>query len=200
MPHNLGMDFNPTQEVGSEPDGAEGGGAPQRGSRRAAVKGEFRILGILSIAVGVLLLMEQADILTGVHKLWPLFPAFVGTGLILLFFRRSRRDLLLLGMGVYLLVAAAVFFTCNFTSWSFLSQAWPLFVALLGLVSVLASAFAGKTRQVLWLSGLLLIIVAFVLFLVFTVNLRLWPISLVLFGTWVLLVTWAPREKRVNHE
>ncbi len=73
-------------------------------------------------------------------------------------------------------------------------------VALLGLVSVLASAFAEKSRRVLWLSGLLLTIVALVLFLVFTVNTKLWPISLVLFGTWVLLVSRAPRERLEDHE
>jgi hypothetical protein len=200
LPHHLGTDYDPAEAFGDAVDDAQSTAAPEGAARKPVFKGEFRILGILSIGVGVLLFLEQLDILTGVHKLWPIFPAFVGSGLVLLFFRRSRHDLLLLGMGAYLLVASAVFFICNFTSWSFLSQAWPLFVALLGLVSVLASAFAGKTRRVLWLSGLFLIIVAFVLFLVFTVNAKLWPISLVLFGTWVLLVTRAPREMREDHE
>jgi hypothetical protein len=194
------MDFNSADDSAASTDAVESPAAPEDAAKGPVLKGEFRALGVLSIGVGLLLLLEQLNILSGVQRLWPVFPAFVGTGFVLLFFRRRRHDLLLLGLGAYLLVASAIFFICNFTSWSFLSQAWPLFVALLGLVSVLASVFARKTRQVLWLSGLFLIIVAVVLFLVFTVNARLWPISLVLFGTWVLLVSRAPREKREYDE
>lgn len=160
---------------------------------RGGIGGEFRILGILAVAVGFLLLLEEAGVLEGVHKLWPVFPAAVGLGLILLF-RRRRNDLVLLGIGSYLLVSSAVFFACNFTSWEILARAWPLFVALLGITSCVVAIYAGRTRRILFLSGVFLVIVAVVLFLVFAVNTRLWPLSLVLFGAWILLVTRARRE------
>ncbi len=158
------------------------------------VKGEFRVLGLLSIAVGSLLLLETMGILEGVHALWPVFPAFVGTGLVLAFFQRGRREVLMFGMGAYILSSSAVFFACNFTSWDILASAWPLFIALLGLVSALASIFAGRRGRVLWLSGLLLVMMAVVLYLVFKVTTRLWPLSLVLFGGWTLIVTRAGRK------
>jgi hypothetical protein len=166
---------------------------------RGGIAGEFRLLGVLAIAVGFLLLLEEAGILEGVRKLWPIFPAAVGLGLILLF-ARQRKDLVLLGIGSYLLVSSAVFFVCNYTSWNILAHSWPLFVALLGVTSAIVAVFADRTRRVLWLSGLFLNIVALVLFLVFTVNTRLWPLSLVLFGAWILLVTRARRSPRGDHD
>ncbi len=166
----------------------------RRPSRTDFVAGAFRVLGILSIAVGALLLLETMGILDGVHKLWPVFPAFVGFGLLLLHFRRGRGDILLFGMGSYILSVSAVFFACNFASWEILSSAWPLFITLLGLSSALASISATRARRALWLSGLFLIIVSVILYLVFAVNAKLWPTSLVLFGAWVLLVTWARRD------
>lgn len=176
-----------------------GGEAASQYPRAGGLKGEFRILGILSIVVGALLLLEEAGIIAGVHKLWPVFPAMIGVGLVLLFFQRGQRELLILGIGAYFLVASTIFFVCNFTTWAFLQSAWPLFVALLGLVSTLASFFAKKTRQVLWLSGLLLNIVAIVLYLVLEVNTKLWPTSLVFFGAWVLLVARARRNVGDDH-
>jgi hypothetical protein len=164
------------------------------------VTGEFRVLGILSIAVGSLLLLETIGIFEGVHKLWPVFPTFVGIGLLLAFYQRRRREILILGMGAYILFASFVFFACNCTSWEILSSAWPLFIGLLGLVSALASMFAARARRALWLSGLFLISASVVLYIVFEVNAKLWPISLVLFGGWILLVTWARRNGRNDHD
>jgi hypothetical protein len=172
---------------------------PRRASAGSVVKGEFRVLAILSIAVGVLLLLEVMGFLEGVHLLWPVFPTVVGAGLLVAFVQRGRRDLLLLGIGAYLLVASAVFFVCNFTTWAFLESAWPLFIAFLGLVSVLSSMYTVRGRRVLWLSGLLLNIIALVLYLVFEVTDRLWPISLVLFGGWILLVTRARPSSGDTH-
>lgn len=190
------MTPSPQPFDGREPESRP---SPPPVSAGSVVKGEFRVLAILSIAVGALLLLEVAGMIEGVHLLWPVFPTAVGAGLVAAFFQRGRQDLLLLGIGAYLLVAAAVFFTCNFTTWTFLERAWPLFIAFLGLVSVLASLYAEKARRVLWLSGLLLNIIALVLYLVFQVTERLWPISLVLLGGWILLVTRARRSTGDTH-
>lgn len=172
---------------------------PRETSTARIIKGEFRALGGLSILVGALLLLEQAGFLPGVHRLWPVFPAFIGLGLVILFFERRRHDLLLLGIGAYLLASSVVFFVCNYTSWAPLAQAWPVFIAILGVISTLAAPFAHRTRNVLLSSGLFLIIVAAVFFLVFQVDARLWPVSLVLLGTWILLVTWAGRPIGKNN-
>lgn len=164
------------------------------GSEGGRLRGEFRGLGVFSILVGLLLLFEQAGYLPGIHRLWPVFPALVGFGLVAVFLERGRRDPLLLGIGGYLLAVSIVFFVCNYTSWAPLAKAWPVFIALFGAVSAAASPFAERTRRILWSSGLFLIVLAAVFFLVFQVDARLWPLSLVLLGTWILLVTWVGRR------
>lgn len=158
------------------------------------VRSEFRLLSILSIVVGVLLLCDHFGVLDGVHRLWPVFPAFVGAGLLLLFRERRRGDLVLAGIGSYLVGVSVLFFVCEFSSWSILAHAWPAFIALLGLSSIFVSVFAQRTRRILASSGVLLVLVAGVFLLVIEVNPGLWPTSLVLFGLWALLVTSAQQR------
>lgn len=162
------------------------------------VRSEFRLLSILSVVVGVLLLLDHFGVLNGVHRLWPVFPALVGAGLLLLFRQRRRGDLILAGVGSYLVGVSILFFVCEFSSWSILARAWPAFVALLGFSSILASLFAQRTRPILASSGVLLILVAGVFLLVVEVNSGLWPMSLVLFGMWALLV--ASVRQRIERE
>lgn len=161
------------------------------GANAPTVKGEFRALGILATAAGFLLLAENAGWVGAVHNFWPVFPAFLGIGLILLFRKRWPGDLLLLGLGTYLLGVSILFLVLNYTSWWALTRAWPVFVALLGVSSWIASFFSDSLRLVLSASGTLLILMAGVFYLVFTVNPGLWPVSMILFGLWVLFVTWA---------
>ncbi|MGQ9589986.1 MAG: hypothetical protein ACUVYA_06795 [Planctomycetota bacterium] len=188
-----------SREIGEFPwEGAAISEIEARSTGRV-LRGEFRALGVLSIIVGFLLLLEEAGYLVGVHLLWPVFPAFVGFGLAVLFFERGRRDPLMLGIGGYLLAVSGVFFVCNYTSWAPLARAWPVFIALFGVVSVAASPFAERTRRILWASGLFLIVLAAAFFLVFQVDARLWPLTLVLLGTWILLVTWVGRRIGDKH-
>jgi hypothetical protein len=169
-----------------------------RPSSGGIVRSEFRLLSILSLAVGLLLLLDHFGILSGVHRLWPVFPAFVGGGLLFLFRQRSRGDLILAGVSSYLLGVSILFFVCEFSSWTILARAWPVFVALLGVSSIFASIFAQRTRPILASSGVLLILVAGVFLLVVEVNPGLWPMSLVLFGLWSLLV--ASVRRRIERE
>jgi uncharacterized metal-binding protein len=159
------------------------------------IRGQFTGLAVLSVLAGVCLLLENFGFLPGVYRLWPVFPGFLGIGLTLLFFQRGRADLVLFGMGSYLIGASLLFFVLNFTSWSALNWAWPTFVALLGVSSSLAAAFAGTLRRMLFLSGTFLVLLAACFYAVFGLSPKLWPISLVLFGLWLLLLA-RPRSKR----
>jgi hypothetical protein len=163
-------------------------------SRGEIVRSEFRLLSILSVVVGILLLFDHFGILNGVHRLWPVFPALAGAGLFLLFRQRRQRDLVLAGIGTYLVGVSILCFVCEFSSWSILAHAWPVFVALLGVSSIVASVFAQRTRLILASSGVMLILVAGVFLLVVQIDPGLWPMSLVLFGLWALLVASARRR------
>lgn len=174
-------------------------GPPRSDHRtRRVIKGEFRILAVLCVVVGSLLLLENFGVLAGVHRLWPVFSTFAGAGLILLFFNRGKRDLIMMGVGSYMVGVSAVFFVCNFTSWDLLVHAWPVFVTLLGLSSILASRYARRTSMTMWISGTFLVAASVVLFLIFGISPLLWPVSLILFGLWILLLTWARKHRSAS--
>jgi len=158
------------------------------------VRGEFRLLAILCVLVGVLLLLEQFGVLRGVHRLWPVFPAFVGSGLLVLFYQRGRQDLVLMGIGTFMIGVSGLFFLCNYTSWAILLDAWPAFIALVGLSSVAASFYAKRARTAMWISGGSLVLLGLIFFVVFGVHPGLWPVSLISFGIWILALTWAVRR------
>ena len=167
---------------------------PTRTGSGRVVKGEFRLLAVLCVIVGALLLLEQFDVLTGVHRLWPIFPAFVGIGLLVLFYQRARQDLVLMGIGSFMIGVSGLFFLCNYTSWAILLVAWPAFIALVGLSSVAASFYAKRARTAMWTSGGSLVVLGLVFFVVFGLSPGLWPVSLIAFGTWIMVLTWAVRR------
>ncbi|MBW2263814.1 MAG: hypothetical protein JRG91_17775 [Deltaproteobacteria bacterium] len=160
------------------------------------VKGEFRLLAILCVVVGILLLLEQFHVLSGVHRLWPVFPAVVGAGLLVLFYQRGQQDLVLMGIGSFMIGVSSLFFLCNFTSWAILLDAWPAFIILVGLSSVAASFYAKRVRSAMWISGGSLVLLGLVFFVVFGVHPGLWPVSLISFGIWILALTRAVRRAR----
>lgn len=156
------------------------------------MRGEFRVFGVLCAIAGLLLLAENFGWLAGFHKLWPVLPAFVGSGLILLFRQRGGIDLLLLGIGTFLAGVSILFLVLNFTaSWGSLDRAWPVFIGLVGVSSCVTSVFGRRSRKILAASGMLLIFLAVVFYLVFGVDTRLWPVSLTVVGLWILFVPWA---------
>jgi hypothetical protein len=146
---------------------------------------------VLSVIAGILLLCENFGLLGRVHQLWPVFPAFAGLGFVMLFVQRGRCDTVLLGIGSYLLGLSVLFFALNFTDWALLARAWPVFIGLLGLSSLLVAPYALRAQEAFWISGIFLVLLASVFYLVFGVSPRLWPASLVLFGAWILVLTWA---------
>jgi hypothetical protein len=150
-------------------------------------KRSFQVLAGICILFGILFLLENYGALSGVYNFWPIFPLVVGLGLNLLYFRRGRRDPIALGMGMYLILFSSLAFYCNFTSWAVIATLWPLFAGFMG-VSLLVVAYFEKKQPVMILIGLCLCLLCLTFILVFTIDLRLWPISLVLFGIFILLI------------
>lgn len=145
-----------------------------------------RILSILFILTGVILLLESYGYADGIYRLWPIFPFILGTGFILLFLR-NRSDIALLIIGTFLACTSILFFIFNFTTWRALADFWPLFIGFLGL-SLLAPVLWGGKRGIFIPLAFFLILLCGAFILVFTVDTRLWPVSLILSGICLLLI------------
>jgi hypothetical protein len=105
----------------------------------------------------------------------------LGTGFVGIYIRRSRREGIYIGVGIYLVGFSALALYCNFTSWTNMATLWPFFVGFLGL-SLCLGHFLGKRSPASLLSGLLVLSLAVVLYLVFAVSLRLWWTAFILAG------------------
>lgn len=142
---------------------------------------QFRVFGSLALIIGILLLFENFGFFQGIHKIWPVFPLFFAIGLILLFFKKYKNSLKLLGMGTYLALVSILFFFCNFTKWSILKNLWPSFIAFLGISYLVIFPFSINKKFYI-ISAVLFLLIATVFFLVFALDTRLWPFALILFG------------------
>jgi hypothetical protein len=146
-----------------------------------------KAIAVLAILSGLLLILESYGIGRGLWRLWPVFPLILGAGFLLLYAQQGRRDGLLVGLGIYLVCGALFFFFLNYTTWSRLGYLWPLFIGFLGL-AFLGPVVSGSGSRILLPIALGLLLICGVFLLVATVDPRLWPVSLVLFGGCLLLI------------
>ncbi len=150
-------------------------------------KGRYNVLALLCIGIGVLLMLENYGYIKGIYNLWPIFPLIFGVGLYMLYKDRGARDSILLAIGIYLIQFSVLAFYENYTSWTSMVYLWPFFVGFLG-VSFLSIYISTGNGMIFFHLGVLLIGLCIVFFLIFSVDYRLWPISLVLFGISILLI------------
>jgi hypothetical protein len=151
-------------------------------------------IAVLSILSGLILILDYYGIGHGLWRLWPVFPLILGTGFLLLYTRQGRRDSALMGLGIYLVCCALLFFFLNYTSWTLLGELWPLFIGFLGL-AFLGPVLGRTGHRVLLPIAVGLLLISGVFLLVATVDPRLWPVSLVLFGGCLLLVARYDRKE-----
>jgi uncharacterized membrane protein len=118
-----------------------------------------RRVAILLVAVGVLLAVDSFLKISLAEKLWPLLITITGGGMVGMYRKSGRRDVIFLAVGVYLIAFSAMALYLNFTDWGRIAALWPMFVAFLGLVFVATHFFHRRRRTVLRI-GLLLLSVA----------------------------------------
>jgi len=150
-------------------------------------RGQFAALAALCLISGFFLILDNYGILSGAWRFWPVFPLCLGLGGIWFFRKGGTKDVLTVGVGSFLFLISIFFFVLNYTSWSHMVKFWPTFIGVLG-VSILAASCFAKRRRWLAISGIFFVFLSVIFFAVFTVNARLWPVSLMLFGIWILLV------------
>ncbi|MFC1851081.1 hypothetical protein ACFL27_12880 [candidate division CSSED10-310 bacterium] len=148
----------------------------------------FSPLAFTCILVGILLILENYSLILGISKWWPIFPLLIGIGMGHLFVVRGLGDLVMIGMATYLVSVSIFFFYLNIVGWLRLKELWPVFIGLLGLSFLSVVAFGGGRRIYYFLSFFLIVLSIF-FFVIFTVDTRLWPLSLILFGLSILIVT-----------
>ena len=149
-------------------------------------KKSISVLAGLFIIAGMVLVLENFALLRGVSKFWPGLILITGSGFILLFFSRQRRDPALIWLGSFMALLSVFFLCLNNTAWDTLSYLWPVFLGIVGVSFLVTSIFV-KGRTYVYLA-VFFITVFLALYFVFTVSLKLWPLSLVLFGISLLII------------
>ena len=138
-------------------------------------------LGVLLAILGIIMAIDTMTDLTFLYKFWPLLITVLGIGFIGIYVRRARREMLYIGIGVYIIGFSALALYCSLTSWAELATLWPSFVGLLGL-SFVFGYFFGNGQPGLLLTGLLFISVSVLFYFLFGLNQRLWWTILILGG------------------
>ena len=150
-------------------------------------------LAPLLIFVGLMVTLENFQVIHGVSRHWPVFLLILGAGFVMLFFQRQRQDSVLLWLGTFIACLAVFFYYLNFTAWSRLAWLWPVFLGIVG-VSFLCVGLALRKGLYLYFSGAF-VALFIVLTLVFSVSMRLWPMSLAVFGASLMVLESLHRER-----
>jgi hypothetical protein len=160
------------------------------------IKSEFGVLSFILIFSGFLLLLENYGFIRGIHNLWPIFPFVVGMGMFILYKQMHGRDYGLVLLGSLLILSSIFFVYLNFTSWLKLSKLWPVFICILG-ASLFFSYYFNRTRIYLYL-GLLATLSGIIFIFVFSISVLLWPMSLILIGIFIYLISNYESKEKEN--
>jgi len=156
----------------------------------------IRRLALMLIISGLLFAIDSILNLSVVYKFWPILVASAGIGLIGIFFERRAGSDPYLSSGGYLICFSILALYCNFTSWRFMAEFWPVLIGLLGVVFVIASFFQQRKTEVL-LVGLLILSLSVCFSLVIAFGIQLWWSILILGGLSILISSMA-NERQVN--
>ena len=143
-------------------------------------------LAPLLILIGVLVTLENFQVIGCVSEHWPLLLIVVGLGFLMLFYQRQRSDAVLLWLGSFLSILALFCYYLNFTAWSRLARLWPIFLGIVGL-SFLVLGIDMRRPLYLYFAGAFIALFV-ILMLVFSVSTRLWPMSFVVFGVSLVIL------------
>jgi hypothetical protein len=142
-------------------------------------------MAVVLIIIGIIFLLENYGFISGAWFLWPLLPLIIGVGFCMLFFR-ARKDIVLLGLGCFILLNSIFFLFLNFTGWSLLTYLWPVFIIILGLTFI--ACYAVSKKKILIYLAIILIALATSFILIFAVSTSLWPISIILTGASFMII------------
>jgi hypothetical protein len=151
-------------------------------------------LASLLIFSGILLTLENYQVIHGMARHWPALVFFLGAGFGLLFFKRKRNDAALIWISSFLIFISLFFYYLGFYSWTKLDHLCPVFLGIIGGCFLSVGLFIRK-RAFFFLS---IVFMAFFItfYLIFTLSYRLWPISMVVFGSSLLILDFVMGRRR----
>ena len=147
---------------------------------------KFDYLALIMILVTPVLLLETFGYWQGSYRIWPVFPLLVGCGFLVLFKRASKTDLIMVGIGTFIIGISLLFFYFNFTTWRNIVDLWPLFIMAAG-AGCGASAYYARNR-IVWYVSFGLFVLGAIFILTFSLSYQFWPISLALAGLAILVL------------
>ncbi len=155
-------------------------------NKYSKISTRFNILAIALITASFLMLADTLGYFSGIHKIWPIFPALLGTGFILIFMNKGKVEIPMMGIGVFLVLISTFFFYLNYTAWINLKTLWPLFIGFIGIAFGVSSLYT-RLNVFKYISlGLVSLSISFLL--IFSISYNFWPISITLLGISLLLV------------
>lgn len=154
------------------------------------------LVAVVLILVGILLTLENFSVVHGVAVHWPVFPIIVGAGFGLLYYHRDQNDEALLWLGSFAFFLGLFFYYLNFTNWYQLGTLWPVFLGIVGL-SFLSLGIV-KVNHLFTILGTSFVGLFIVFTIVFTISLKLWPLSLTTFGFCLWIVDHMNRKRRMH--
>jgi hypothetical protein len=138
------------------------------------------------VIAGILVTMENFGVVKGVSFHWPILLTITGSGFMMLYFERYRNDYVLMWIGTFLFLLSLFFYYLNAFSWKMLSSLWPVFLGAVGFSFLSISIVS---RKVLFAYFASVFIALFIIFtLVFTISVKLWPMSLAVFGLSLIII------------
>ena len=156
------------------------------GSRIVALA-RYDVLAVLCLSLGILLLAQNLGAIAPVTWVWPMLVTLAGAALIVSGHGRGRFGYGMIGTGTYVLLSSGLFMYMNLTSWSRMAKCWPLFIGFLG-AAIFVSGFGWRRRGPPLFLSVLLVLVSLALFLIFSVSVALWPVSLLCLGVSLLFL------------
>ncbi|MFP4458941.1 MAG: hypothetical protein ACLFSQ_05075 [Candidatus Zixiibacteriota bacterium] len=161
----------------------------------------LNFLATIFIITGLLLVMENLGVISGISIHWPIFLFILGTGFSLLFFTKQRNDHAMIWLASFILLLGGFFYYLNFTNWKLLANLWPIFLGIVGFSFLMTGIFSPRRLYLIFavfFIGLFLIFSS-----VFAISAKLWPISLVVFGVALIILQYLlgrVSQKEINDE
>ncbi|MBN1384198.1 MAG: hypothetical protein JW983_04860 [Elusimicrobia bacterium] len=152
-------------------------------------------VGLFFIVTGLFFAVETFFKVNLLHKMWPALITVLGAGFINIFFIGKKKNATFLWIGSYFVLFSLLAFYCNFSSWGSLANLWPLFISFTGLSFLLIFLFNLKNKIYLF-TGLILLSVSIVFFIVFSLSAKYWWLICIFIGISILL-TGRDSEKQI---
>ena len=152
----------------------------------------FFYLGGILVFVGMLLILETFGFVGKIHRFWPLLPLIIGIGLLMIFFKDYKRDYGFLALGIIITTNSMLFLYLSLTGYSKLSFLWPIFLIFFGIMFGVMGYYSN--RKLYTYLAIFFVLIGILFFAVFSISYRLWPLSFIIIGMSLVLISYIDKK------